>query len=81
MTDTTQSTVPGPDKKVIVEIDALIPARCRKVVPADLDRATAAAMAAFRATLEGCRPRPYEIEALTSTVSYSYVHHSQVFDG
>lgn len=44
----------------------------RKVTPADLEKAAAAAAAAFRAALEARTPA-YEILDLTANVNYSYI--------
>ena len=50
----------------------------RKVTPADLERAAQAAAAAFRASLEACRPA-YSIEKVEGGVTYSYVQAHRTF--
>lgn len=64
-------------RPVTVTINANFPKapNARKVTPADLTKAAAAAASAFRAALETRTPA-YEILDLTANVTYSYVQHA-----
>ena len=60
-------------RPVKVEINANFPHEgARKVTPADLEKAAAAAAATFRASLENRKPA-YELLDLEYRVQYSYV--------
>lgn len=61
------------DRPVTVSISATFPKKgARKVVPADLEKAAAAAAMAFRAQLENRSPA-YEVLDLEYEVQYSYI--------
>jgi len=63
----------NPDRPVTVTISATFPKKgARKVTPADLDKAAAAAAMAFRAQLENRKPA-YELLDLEYEVQYSYI--------
>jgi len=60
-------------RPVTVEISATFPKKgARKVTPADLDKAAAAAAMAFRAQLENRTPA-YEVLDLEYEVQYAYL--------
>jgi hypothetical protein len=61
------------DRPVTVSISATFPKKgARKVTPADLEKAAAAAAMAFRAQLENRSPA-YEVLDLEYEVQYSYI--------
>jgi hypothetical protein len=81
---TTLKRKPAPKKPqwmrpVGIKFDVQFANPSRKVTLDDLDRAAAAAAAAFRASLEGRTP-PYDIERFEVTRDYSYLQGRHTFD-
>lgn len=72
-------TKPRWRRPVRVALEAQFAEGGRKVVVEDIQRAAAAAGAAFRASLEG-RKAPYDIERLEVQVDYSYLQSRSTFD-
>lgn len=73
---TLRKAAPKPEfnwfRPVRLSLSAVFEKGSRKVVPAHLEAARAAAEAAFRSTLESYRP-DYKIGEIKSEVEYSYV--------
>jgi hypothetical protein len=79
MTTKTNDTKPSNDKPntnvwspVRIMIELAFTSDSRRVTPRDLERATEAANAAFRASLESRSPA-YKIASITATLEYVYV--------
>lgn len=64
-------------KPVRIGLEIIFDADNRRVVPADLEKATRAAIVAVRTSLEGSSPS-YKIKDIEATVEYLYVQVKKV---